>query len=114
MPGPNSSNDTNEDWGAYRKLIVETLRRLSDSIDDLKDELESQKTRIQALENKTTDAHLDKIEKLVGENTKRISTIETEDSNNKLRRQIMTTGANALWGIIVIIIATYINVNFFH
>ena len=115
MPAPIDKDFTdNEGWGAYRKLIVETLRRLDEYITDIKQEQDHQKTRIQVLENKTTDKRLDDIEADIERIDKAISVIQTSTSNDDLRKKwIMTIGA-AAWGIIVIVIATYININFFH
>lgn len=68
MPPAHIDTSDTETWGAYRKLIVETIRRLDERTLEMHDVQNKQESRIFVIEQKNYDSRLkeleDKLEKI--------------------------------------------------
>ena len=96
MPNQYDTSDS-ETWGAYRKLVVETLRRLDERTLKMNDTQNKQESRIFVIEQKRYDDRLDDLDESV-------ATIEKKMSEQKGRQGIIMIIAGGIWGIAVLLI----------
>lgn len=104
-----ASTDPNETWGAYRKLIIETLRRLDERTLELNDGQNAHETRIVLLENKKPEEKIDDLKKSVETLKTTVDGINTQLNVDKGKRTMLNVLLNLGWGIVVIFISAVMN-----
>ena len=119
---PDENYSTTEGWDSYRKLIIETMKRLDDKLSDIEEEIKTNRDQINSLINKNTDTRFDKVDQLINHDipdkiqkiNDALADIKTSISNDNLRRRIFTIVGSGVWGLIILIVGTYLNVHIGH
>jgi hypothetical protein len=77
MSNTTQSSPYSEDWSSYRKLVVDTLKRLDDRTLDIFQRLSDLTSRVNLIEHAGHDKEIARIEKLVDAVDQRVDDVET-------------------------------------
>lgn len=103
-----------EDWNVYRKLVVDSLKRLDEKTLELHQRLDQQSLKQHTLETKASE--IDKLHERTDELADRIYTvsqsvasINSERTTEKVVRRILFVVGGGIWSILLIGASAWIN-----
>ena len=106
MPGA-AENSITEGWGSYRKLIIDTLRRLDEGTHELAETQNEHDMRILTLENKKTDEHFIKVEADIKSNNEILLGVKKALDSASTQIKLLISIGGLAWTIVVAIFAAW-------
>lgn len=95
-----NTNASIEDWNVYRKLVVDTLRRLDERTTELHNNFNEARSDIVLIKNRIAD--MDAIESDISTIRKDISSINTERNTEKTLRKVFLIIGGGVWTVVTI------------
>lgn len=102
MSNPNLTSEI-DDWSVYRRLVVDTLKRLDERTAELHQQQTLDGNKILLIDNRLKD--LDQVEKDIEALNTKVNNINTERSTEKSVRKIFLSLGAALWSVVTIVIS---------
>lgn len=102
MSNPNLTSEI-DDWSVYRRLVVDTLKRLDERTAELHNQQTIDGNKILLIDNRLKD--LDQVEKDIEALNTKVSNINTERSTEKSVRKVFLIMGAGLWSLVTIAIS---------
>lgn len=102
MSNPNLTSEI-DDWSVYRRLVVDTLKRLDERTAALHTQQQIDGNKISLIENRLKD--LEEVERNIKSLSSKIHDINNERSTEKSVRKIFLSLGAALWSVVTILIS---------
>ena len=103
-----NTNTSIEDWNVYRKLVVDTLRRLDERTTELHNNFTEARSDIVLLKNRI--AVMDTIEDNLANIRADIGKINTERNTEKTLRKVFLIIGGGVWTVITIALSAAIRI----
>lgn len=102
-----------EDWGSYRKLVIDTLRRLDERTLEFHESLSDLHTRVSLIEHNDHSKEIDRLDKEIIELRKDLfrfkTTVDTERASDAGKKQALTVWGGALWAVVSLVAAAVLS-----